>query len=152
MKARHLSLLSAVLAGLSLTGASAAFAQGVQLFAVLNGGNEVGPTGLAAAGDPDGQGAASVIYIGSTAICFSILVDNIDAPVAAHIHQNVAGRNGPIVVNLTPPNAGNPGVVSRCLFNLDAATLRAIRATPSEYYVNVHTGAFPAGAVRGQLF
>ena len=82
MSARDVALVSALLAGLS---ASPALAQGVQLFAVLNGGNEVGPTGLAAAGDPDGHGAASVIFLDSASICFSILVDNIDAPVLAPI-------------------------------------------------------------------
>jgi hypothetical protein len=152
MSARHIPLVSAMLAGLSLSAASGAAAQGIQLFAVLNGGNEVTNTGQAAVGDPDGSGAASVIFVGSTRICFSLLVDDIDAPVAAHIHENVAGKNGPIVVNFFVPPAGNPGTASRCLSDLDPAVLRRIGATPSHFYVNVHTAAFPSGAVRGQLF
>ncbi len=32
-----------------------------------------------------------------------------------------------------------------------AATIKAIRTHPGQYYVNVHTADYPAGAVRGQL-
>jgi hypothetical protein len=145
-------LISATVAGLALLGSSTATAQGLEHFAVLNGGNEVSPTGQAAAGDANGHGAASVIFIDPGRICFSILVDDIDTPVAAHIHENVAGKNGPIVVNLIAPGTGNPGASSRCLSGLDPAVVQRIRNAPSNFYVNVHTGAFPAGAVRGQLF
>jgi hypothetical protein len=152
MTAHRVLATLAALAGLLVFGASAASAQGIQLFAVLLGGNEVGPTGQAAAGDPDGSGTASVILVAADQLCFSILVDNIDQPAMAHIHQGVAGTNGPIVINLVPPNAGDPGHSSGCVPEVDPALLESIHRTPSEFYVNVHTGAFPAGAVRGQLF
>jgi hypothetical protein len=72
--------------------------------------------------------------------------------VAAHIHNAPAGRNGPIVVPLTPPAQGNPGNASGCIANLDPALLAAIEQNPAAFYVNVHTAALPEGAVRGQLF
>jgi hypothetical protein len=128
-----------------------AAAQGVQHFAVLNGGNEVSAAGAASAGDPDGSGAASIIVLGNR-ICYSILVEKIGTPNAAHVHEAEAGANGPIVVPLTPPPAGNPGFQAGCSSPLGAALLTRLRNTPNRFYVNVHNVAFPAGAVRGQLF
>jgi CHRD domain len=115
------------------------------------GGNEASDTGEANAGDPDGRGSATVI-ISDTSVCFGIVVDGIDGPTAAHIHRAVAGVNGDIVVVLTPPSAGDPGASSGCVPVNDPALLTAIRRDPSAFYVNVHTGEFPAGAIRGQLF
>lgn len=122
------------------------------LFAVLVGGNEVSNQGQANVGDPDGRGSATINLPSATTLCFAILVTGIDAPVAAHIHQQAAGRNGPIVVTLTPPNAGNPGHSSGCVANLAPTLLTSITQRPWTFYVNVHTGLFPNGAVRGQLF
>jgi hypothetical protein len=152
MIAHRASATSAALAGLLIFGAPAASAQGVQLFAVLSGGNEVSPTGQAAAGDPDGYGAATGIGVAADRLCFSILVNGLDQPIAAHVHEEVAGRNGPIVIPLAPPATGNPGHASGCVAVTDPALLQRIRETPSRFYVNVHTAVFPAGAVRGQLF
>ena len=152
MTTYRISAALAVLAGLSVCGPSAASAQGVELFAVLNGGNEVGVNGQAAAGDPDGYGTASGIGVAADRICFSILVNGLDQPVAAHVHEEVAGRNGPIVIPLIPPATGSPGHSSGCIAVPDPALLQRIRDTPSRFYVNVHTAVFPAGAVRGQLF
>jgi hypothetical protein len=144
------------LTGILGLGQSAAFAHGTapppqSLFAVLLGGNEVSDTGEANAGDPGGRGSATVI-ISDTTACFGIVVDGIDGPTAAHIHRAVAGVNGDIVVVLTPPSAGDPGASSGCVPVNDPALLTAIRRDPSAFYVNVHTGEFPAGAIRGQLF
>jgi CHRD domain len=137
----------AALGGLLVLGAAAtASAQDAQLFAVLSGGNEVSASGQAAAGDLDGTGAAVVSVVAADQLCFAILANNIDPPTFAHIHQGRAGVNGPIVVNLSPPNSAG------CVPGLDPALVEGIRRTPSEFYVNVHTGPFPAGAVRGQLF
>jgi hypothetical protein len=120
------------------------------LFADLNGRNELDATTLQpGAGDPDGFGSASVT-INGTSLCFGITVGNLDTPVMAHIHKGRKFENGPVVVPLTPPPAGNPGASSGCA-TVDATLAADILAHPKAYYVNVHTGAFQAGAVRGQL-
>lgn len=121
------------------------------LFAVLLGGNEVSATGEANAGDKNGRGSATVIIDG-TKLCFGILVEAIDTPILAHIHRGVAGVNGPIVVDLVPPDAGDPGASSGCVSESDKELLGEIQNRPVGFYVNVHTERFPAGAVRGQLF
>jgi hypothetical protein len=140
-----------MLATLSMFDATGASAQGTQHFAVLSGGNEVSTTGDANAGDQDGSGAAAVIVL-SSRICFSILVTRIATPTLAHIHEEEAGQNGPIVVNLNPPATGNPGTSSGCVPVNNAALLTRIRETPNQFYVNVHNTPFPSGALRGQLF
>jgi CHRD domain-containing protein len=125
-------------------------ARSVALFADLNGRNELDATTLQpGAGDPDGFGSAS-FTINGTSLCFGITVGNLDTPGAAHIHKGRKFENGPIVVPLTQPSAGNPGASSGCV--TVAADLAAdILAHPRAYYANVHTAAFPGGAVRGQL-
>jgi len=146
--------------GISMLGVTGASAQGVELFAVLLGGNEVtspsagNPDGGVPVGDLDGYGTASVIMLSATQICFTLAVHNIDQPTAAHIHRGQAGFNGPVVINLAPPvppGAGTPGVSSGCT-NAASGILTAIRGTPSLFYVNVHTQKFRNGALRGQLF
>jgi hypothetical protein len=151
MNARQALLASAMLAGFLALGSAPASAQAVQFFAVLEGGSEVAGT-TAATGDLNATGTASVMLGAAGQLCYSILVRNTDTPTAAHIHQANAGVAGPIVIPLTPPAAGNPGTSAACLTGQNTTTLNQIRLTPSRFYINVHTTAFPAGAVRGQLF
>jgi hypothetical protein len=123
------------------------------LFATLLGGNEVSDEGDANVGDPDGRGSATVlINQAQGTLCFGITVSGLATPSAAHIHQNVAGANGEIVVGFTAPTAGNPGAVSGCVTGVAGSLLKNIKNNPSGFYVNVHTSDFPAGAVRGQLY
>jgi hypothetical protein len=119
------------------------------LFAVLTGRNEVDANGRRGAGDPDGRGSFTAIVDGNQ-LCFGITVTNLDQPAAAHIHKARRNQNGDIVVPLTQPTAGDPGASSGCV-TVDAALAQAILKNPHKYYANVHTTAFPAGAVRGQL-
>jgi CHRD domain-containing protein len=120
------------------------------LFAALNGGNEIAPDGTRGAGDRNGAGSFSAVIDGRE-LCYGLAVRDIQDPVAAHIHRGGRDTNGPIVVPLTAPDSGNPGVSSDCT-RLRRSLVRAIRRNPGRYYVNVHTGDFPDGAVRGQLF
>ena len=129
---------------------SALAGSGAALFAVLNGRNEISTTGRRGAGDPDGRGSFTAMIDG-TQLCFGITVANIDTPTAAHIHGGKPNENGPIVVPLTQPSAGDPGASSGCV-TVDTSLAAAILKNAHKYYANVHTGTYPAGAVRGQLF
>jgi CHRD domain len=120
------------------------------LFAVMTGRKEVDANGRRGAGDPDGRGSFTATVDGDQ-LCFGITVKNIDNPVAAHIHRGRPNENGPIVVPLTHPSSGDPGASSGCV-DAQTAVSRAILKNPHRYYANVHTGPFPGGAVRGQLF
>jgi hypothetical protein len=158
MKARRFLLAVAVFVSMVGMSHSVAFAQGIQLFAVLLGGNEVSDAGEADVGDPNGSGSATVILIPqTTTICFAVLASGISTPIAAHIHAGTAGQNGPVVVDFAPdipseePDPRRQATSSGCK-NIGAGLLERIRNAPSRYYVNVHTNQFPGGAIRGQLF
>jgi len=123
---------------------------GTALFAQLSGRRELdATTGQPGAGDPDGFGSASFTFDGNQ-VCFGITVANLDPPAAAHIHRGDRSVNGPIVVALTAPTTGDPGASSGCVA-IDPALAAEIQAHPRGFYANVHTTAFPNGAVRGQL-
>ena len=138
------------------------FAQGDPLFAVLVGGNEVNAAGTANQGDLNGFGTATanITIVANAAggpptgtLCYGITVSGIDTPVAAHIHQNRAGLNAPPLINFTQlPASGAAGASSGCVTGLSLTLVNQLRATPANFYVNVHTLLFPGGALRGQLF
>ena len=113
-------------------------------FAVLKGSNETG------GGDRNGKGSASVTFDGRQ-LCWGITIANLSRPVGAHIHKARRGKDGSIVVPLEQPATGDPGASSGCT-TVTAALARAIRRRPGDYYVNVHSDEFGAGAIRGQLF
>ena len=77
-----------------------------------------------------------------------------DVPIAAHIH-GVADttHNAGILIPLNPPvlKGKKYDKSKTCVSGVDAALIAALKATPNQYYVNVHTVAFPGGALRGQL-
>src|SRR5438552_12716980 len=102
------------------------------------------------AGDPVATGAALIrVRAGQPKICYQLAARDLSGPAAAaHIHRGVAGTAGPVIIALRTPSAA--GKSSACA-KPGRALVRAILAHPSRYYVNVHTGEFPAGAIRAQL-
>jgi hypothetical protein len=101
-------------------------------------------------GDPNGTGTAIIrLNQGRGKVCFVLTTSNITLPATgAHIHVGNATQAGAIVVGLVPPDA--TGMSGGCV-DASKATIKAIRKNSSNYYVNVHTSDFGAGAIRGQL-
>ena len=113
-----------------------AFAQSYS--AVLTGTNEV------PAADPDGLGFA-VVTLNGTTLNYTVFVQNIGAPTAAHIHTGAAGVNGNVLIGL------NVNTLTNGTVPVSQEIATAINANPAGFYVNVHNAEFPNGAVRGQL-
>ena len=119
------------------------------LAAVMNGKKEVDENGKKNSGDLNGLGTFTAI-VDSGQLCFGITVRDLDAPVAAHIHRGGPKVMGPVVLPLTQPADGDPGASSACV-PVESKLANELLKRPSRFYVNVHTGKFPNGAVRGQL-
>lgn len=152
MSALRISLMAVAVLAMSSFFSTAAFATGQSYVALLYGGNEVDGTSTANLGDPDGYGIATINFVGRNRVCFTLFVVRIDKPTMAHIHFGPAGIAGPVSIGLTPvPSSGNPGVSSGCL-RASKKEIAAIKKSPDSYYVNVHNGKYPSGAIRGQLF
>lgn len=108
-------------------------------------------------GDSDGLGIFSAITTPNS-LCYVMTAKKIEPAAAAHIHKAPVGVPGDIVVGLQAPTSG---FAMDCITTvpesenttetLTMSELEAIRANPSDYYVNVHNELFPAGAIRGQL-
>ncbi|HKP89823.1 MAG TPA: CHRD domain-containing protein [Thermoleophilaceae bacterium] len=120
------------------------------IFATMNGAREVNSDGQTGTGDSNGRGAFSATIDGGK-LCYGISVANIEKPVAAHIHKAAVGKAGAVVVALKQPGKGDPGASSACT-NVESSVANQLRNNPGQFYVNVHTGSLPDGAIRGQLF
>ena len=105
-----------------------------------------------------GTGTATVTNYSVAARTFDITVTVSDLPpgdvTGFHIHQERPGVNGPIIVDFT---GVAPLVPSGTGFTFTATGLTLPATSEAAFlgggtYVNVHTAAFPGGAIRGQLF
>jgi hypothetical protein len=116
---------------------------------------------LSPSGDPDGSGTAVLtVDLGEGTVCYDITVTGIGEPTEpaagignAHIHSYP--QNGAIAVDLETafePVEGTADTykASGCV-TASRRTLVDILLNPESYYVNVHTLAFPGGAVQGDL-
>jgi len=142
---RALGLLGAaplVLLGLASSAAQAAPAAATPYHAALSAAEET-PT----PGPAGGTGSAKItIDMATNTLCYDLTWSSqVGSPSASHIHRAPKGSNGPIVVPLNEPPSP-----TGCL-TVAASTLQGIASNPGGYYVNIHTKAYPNGAVRGQL-
>jgi hypothetical protein len=148
---RTLLKSSLALAGvLAIAGAAAAQGDnpnngGRKISATLTGGAEVpGP------GDPNGAGLFEArVNPGTERICYTLTASNIDAATAAHIHSGGPGVAGSPVLTLDTPDGDDDD--SEDCQDIDRGLAQALIQNTGDYYVNVHTGPFPQGAIRGQL-
>lgn len=100
-------------------------------------------------GDPDGTGTVSVrVEPANSRVCWTLYARDVDPATATHIHRGAAGQAGPPVVPLTTPDA--VGRSEGCA-PVTPELARELTNEAHLFYVNVHTAAFPAGAIRGQL-
>ena len=132
------------LAALALAAAlapAAAWAAPAELAATLTGAQET------KGGDPDGVGHFTVeIDPATNDFCYALWTDKIAKPTMAHVHEGVAGADGPVLFAIMVTGKNGDMCIA-----IDQAKLEPIVARPDAYYVNVHTADFPAGAVRAQL-
>ena len=139
-RTRIAALALAAAAGLTLAGAGAA--QAAPAIPLTTGQEAPAPIGAGGA-----HGFFTYEIVGNQ-LCYTLEVSGLSTPaVAAHIH--IAPRNvpGPIVVPLVVPLATSFST-SACVTDADVP---AIEASPTSYYINVHTSMNGPGEVRGQL-
>jgi hypothetical protein len=145
-------------------------AQGTLNFgAILSGSEEVPPVSTEARGTAQFQ-----VKRAGADMEFRLIVANIENVTQAHIHCGPQGANGPVVLWLYPP--APPAVLipgrSDGILSHGTATAAEVIARPDSpacpggvasmadllakmhtggTYVNVHTSAYPAGEIRGQI-
>ncbi len=81
---------------------------------------------------------------------YEVSVTGIPSATASHIHRAPIGVSGPVVVDLLAGKVLSDGGTIRGSVVLTPAQVAQLFA--GNYYVNVHTVAFPGGELRGQLF
>ncbi|MEV1243627.1 CHRD domain-containing protein [Nonomuraea sp. NPDC050022] len=104
-------------------------------------------------GDRDGR-AGWLVQPEGNRVWFAAAWAGVGPPVGAHIHRAPKGKNGPVVVPFFAAEKGLPASVNGIAGSTTTSTAvaRRIWKKPKNWYANLHTAAFPGGAVRGQLY
>src|SRR5262249_13081733 len=141
--------LSAILGSILLFAGAPAHALSTTYSLAMSGALEALPN----VGDPDGLATGTITLDDTTgAISWNITYSNLDPLTGFHIHGPAGspGLNAPILVSPGPATSGGPGTLISSTVTT-VANVTSIVANPTDFYVNIHTTAFPNGAVRGQL-
>lgn len=116
----------------------------------LRGTNEVPPNASTAHGS-----AFVTIDTLTNTLSWEVVESGIVTPTLSHIHGLAsAGTNAGVLINFaTSPsdfsNGRTKGSIS--IATLAPDKLAALQLDPTQFYVNVHSSAFPGGEIRGQL-
>jgi hypothetical protein len=144
MKKVLLAAILAVVSALALASLAGGTpkAKSVKFSAALNIGQEVPhPKGTKA-----GASGRFTATLTGTTLKWTLTFAHLTGPaMAAHIHNGLRGKSGPVLVPLCGPcTSPRNGTAT-----LTQAEITAI--TASKYYVNVHTAKNPNGEIRGQI-
>jgi hypothetical protein len=82
-------------------------------------------------------------------VFWNLSISGIETPTVAHIHENVFGANGPVVFDLLAGAALTNGIP--VTGSAPISPSQFARLLEGRYYVNVHSGAYSGGELRGQL-
>jgi CHRD domain len=119
--------------------------------AVLRGADEVPVPNGPAVGDKDGI-AVEFMRVQGNQVSFAIKWSGIEAPTAGHLHAGRKGVNGDVRIPFFAEKLpGSLDAVSGSVTVDDAELLSDLRGDPGGFYVNIHTGEFPGGALRAQV-
>lgn len=114
--------------------------------APLRGENEVADPPV----DSDGAGLAVIrLNDALTEFAYEVTVAGIPEATQAHIHEAPPGENGPVIFDLQGSATFDPDTPITGTFTITPTQVSTLFA--GNYYVNVHTAAFSAGELRGQL-
>ena len=122
----------------------------------LTGAAEVGADGFE---DGDATATVTVDAVNRT-ISHVTDISEVDGTFAGapgyHIHVGADDANGPVVLFLATDEqlqaaADGDGLLDIEVDDVDAELLRLLLTEPENYYLNIHTTDFPAGAVRAQM-
>jgi hypothetical protein len=87
-------------------------------------------------------------------VCFSTIVLSESPVTAAHLHEGAPHTNGPVVLDLDPITIDDLAAPSNSILGTECSQSSAaaeLASDPDPFYVDVHSEAFPAGALRAQL-
>jgi hypothetical protein len=122
------------------------------VYAAYPGVSAAGDVKVSLAGDQEvpslksaGTGAGTITVSEDRTVHGSVTPKGI-AGTAAHIHEAVVGKSGPVVISLTKDGDTYSVPKDAKLTDAQFASFKA-----GNLYVNVHTAAHPDGEIRGQI-
>lgn len=145
-----LAMLAAAVAVMGVAGSASADTRATGSSFLLYGDQVVpGPA------DPDGHGDGNVRDFNQRTGLFCYGVTHITAVsepfTAGYIRQAPPGETGPVVATLFEEPRTSFDLENGACLTADVHTVKRMDKHPEEFYMELHNGEYPKGAIRGQL-